>query len=235
MHPQNSYVTLTYDNEHLPSDQGLLPNDITKCFKTLRNWGFEFSYFQAGEYGEKYLRPHHHVIFMGISFDHDRVFTRTRSHRPIWVSPTLRKAWPYGNHEIEETNFAAGCYVAQYTAKKISNQPLDRVDADGVTWEVRPPYISMSKGIGTTWFQKYHDDVYPQDFIVFGDGQITRPPKFYDDLYKIMDPKGFQAVKDRRAAYSEAKEPVSYLQQANRHYISQSRVDAKIREPDENP
>lgn len=233
MRDKNAYITLTYRDEDLPEESSLLKNDITKFFKTLRNNGFEFQYFQCGEYGEKYLRPHHHVILLGVNFDLDRVLVRMRNERPIWNSASLSTAWPYGNHELEEVNFAAGCYVAQYTQKKLSNQPVQRIDPDsGETWEVIPPYVTMSKGIATDWFDRYYGDVYPHDFVVFGDGQISRPPVFYDRLYAKMDPDAWAAIRESRAVFSAAND-VSWQSLQNREYVTTKRYEAKIREPDD--
>lgn len=232
MHSQNSYVTLTYNDESLPHDKGLLPNDITKFFKSLRNWGHSFRYFQCGEYGSQFLRPHHHIIFMGISFNFDRSLVRVRNKRPIFNSPTLSMAWPYGNHEIEEVNYAAGCYVAQYTAKKLTNQPLDRWDANGETWTVEPAYTTMSRRppLGTSWFEKYWEDVYPHDFCKLEDDRTSRPPPYYDKLYAKMDPEGWSALRDTRSAFSEANSH-TWEDLRRREYVSQKRQDTKTREP----
>ena len=58
MHKDNCFVTLTYDDAHLPSDYGLQKDDLTKFFKRLRfNTGAKIRYYAAGEYGELYNRP----------------------------------------------------------------------------------------------------------------------------------------------------------------------------------
>lgn len=56
------FVTLTYDDEHLPSDNGLHISDLQKYFKRLRR-DLDYSnrkikYFACGEYGDQFGRPH---------------------------------------------------------------------------------------------------------------------------------------------------------------------------------
>jgi len=227
----SSYVTLTYNEKSLPHGATLLPSDIVKTFKTLRNDGKSFKYFQCGEYGEEFLRPHHHVIFLGEAFTSDRKLARTRHGRPIWSSDQLSRAWPHGNHEIETVNFAAGCYVAGYTTKKLHSQPIERTDpATGETWDVLPSYITMSKGIGTDWFNKYSDDIYPHDFVQLNDEKTARPPTWYDHLHSLRDPESWKAIQDSRKSFAD-QHSRSWQDLRNCEYVTQKKQDAKTREP----
>lgn len=62
------FVTLTYDDEHLPSDGSLRPDDLQLYFKRLRKAiaPARLRYYAVGEYGSKYERPHYHVILFGV-------------------------------------------------------------------------------------------------------------------------------------------------------------------------
>lgn len=60
------FVRLSYDNEHLPTNNGyptLQIADLQKFFKKLRKTGLQFRYFAVGEYGGQFGRPHYHVLF----------------------------------------------------------------------------------------------------------------------------------------------------------------------------
>ena len=47
-----SFITLTYDDEHLPKDLSLKPKDLTDFWKRLRkDYGKPIKYFACGEYG----------------------------------------------------------------------------------------------------------------------------------------------------------------------------------------
>lgn len=56
-----SFITLTYDDDHLPSDASLHPEDLTLFWKRLRKNldGRKIKYFACGEYGDATQRPHY--------------------------------------------------------------------------------------------------------------------------------------------------------------------------------
>jgi hypothetical protein len=47
--------------------------------------------------------------------------------------------------------------------------------------------MSRRPGIAADWFAKYFEDVYPSDSI-YVNGRVMRPPKYYDVLFKKLDP-----------------------------------------------
>ena len=47
--------------------------------------------------------------------------------------------------------------------------------------------MSRMPGIGSTWLEKYFDDVYPRDYVVINNTQI-KPPRFYDKILEKKDP-----------------------------------------------
>lgn len=57
MHERNCFLTLTYDDDHLPKYGQLVKSDLQKFFKRLRHH-FNFKYVACGEYGERRRRPH---------------------------------------------------------------------------------------------------------------------------------------------------------------------------------
>lgn len=51
-----SFVTLTYDDEHLPSDKALHKKEVQNFMKRLRKYsGLKLRYYAVGEYGTKVL------------------------------------------------------------------------------------------------------------------------------------------------------------------------------------
>ena len=66
MHDDNCFITLTYDDNHVPSDMSLVKMDFTNFIKRLRkNTGEKIRYYACGEYGELYQRPHFHACLFG--------------------------------------------------------------------------------------------------------------------------------------------------------------------------
>ena len=74
-------------------------------------------------------------------------------------------------------------------------------DRDGVV--VKPEYNTMSRrpGIGKPWLDKYKKDVYPHDYIIIHTSkgpQKLRPPRFYDENYKLERPYEFDDIVEKR-------------------------------------
>ena len=54
--------------------------------------------------------------------------------------------------------------------------------------------MSRRPGIGKTWFEKYKEDVYPNDFVILR-GKKCRPPKYYDKLLELEDAYTYDDIK----------------------------------------
>ena len=64
LHEVNCFLTLTYDDEHLPEGNTLEPSHLTLFIKRLRE-RFRpnaIRYFACGEYGDRSERPHYHLV-----------------------------------------------------------------------------------------------------------------------------------------------------------------------------
>ncbi|AXH77128.1 MAG: replication initiator protein [Microviridae sp.] len=126
-HEFNCFVTLTYDDDHLPKTCGckacsgyhetgtLKPKHGTDFLKRLR---FDLStknrvcrFYWVGEYGDTTQRPHYHALLFGVS--------------EIETS-TIQAHWPYGHVMVGECNIHTASYTAQYVTKKLtkSDDPL---------------------------------------------------------------------------------------------------------------
>jgi len=215
-HAENCFLTLTYDDSHLPgaaSDDfrqpGLDPDDLTKFFKRLRkrlNLGPEkLRYFACGEYGERFARPHYHVCLFGFGFYSDRlIFKRGNSGCTIYTSKLLSSIWTDGFASVGELSFESAAYVARYVCKKITGKGAEdhyrKTDLlTGERYFVEPEFARMSlkPGLGATWYAKYASDVFPHDYCVV-DGLKVKPPRFYDAKLEVEWPDKFMEVKAER-------------------------------------
>ncbi|QXP07883.1 MAG: replication initiator protein [Arizlama microvirus] len=211
MHQDNCFITLTYNDENLPPLASLQLDDYQRFMKRLRKkYGSKIRFFHCGEYGEKYGRPHYHAILFNHDFD-DKYHWRTtdQGHR-CYRSPSLEKLWPYGNCEIGDVTFESAAYVARYIMKKVTGSAAEHHYCVGHTeygelLYKKPEYVTMSRrpGIGSSWFQKYHTDVYPDDFVVIRNDLKTRPPKYYDKLLSVLDGHLHDDIKYSRELSSE--------------------------------
>lgn len=75
MYDDTGFVTLTYDDEHLPEDGGLRKKDFQDFLKLLRYHlgDVKIKYYMCGEYGEKNHRPHYHAIMFGVGYNHRKL------------------------------------------------------------------------------------------------------------------------------------------------------------------
>ena len=204
MHEDNSFITLTYDDEHLPENRSLDIRHFQLFMKRLRKKiGVKIRFYHCGEYGENFGRPHYHACLFGYDFP-DKTLWKKSNEMPLYRSELLEGLWTFGYSSIGRVTFESAAYVARYIMKKITG---DRADTHyewicpetGEIFERKPEYTTMSRrpGIGRQWLDAYHEDVYPEDFVVIK-GKKMRPPKYYDAQFEIVEPKLHRRMKSKR-------------------------------------
>lgn len=206
LHDDNCFVTLTYNDEHLPSDLGLHHRDFQLFMKRLRKAFPDIRprYYMCGEYGGQFGRPHFHVILFGINFPDRTIWRRSPSGSDLYRSASLEKLWPFGYSSIGDVTFESAAYVSRYIMDKVTGKDADKayeaISKDtGEVFTRRPEYnrMSLKPGIGAGWFDKYSTDVFPHDRVVH-DGTQSKPPRYYDKLFSRVDPETFSSIKAKR-------------------------------------
>lgn len=201
----NAFVTLTYDDEHLPENGSLRFKDLQDFLKRLRKrckgvqvadsqFHRPIRYFACGEYGDKTKRPHYHLLLFNIRLDDKKKIGTAANGDPKYTSQTLSDLWTLGNHEIGEVTPASASYVAGYAAKKVARRPTDEFyegidrSTGEVLWTREREGIRMSlkPGLGQYWYDRYKSQL-KHGFIVI-DGKKLRVPRFYADKYKSEFP-----------------------------------------------
>lgn len=189
-HDKNCFITLTYDDDHLPGDHSLHVEHFQKFMKRLR-WHSDvpIRFLHCGEYGAKNGRPHYHAILFGYDFDDKYFFFRRRGHN-VFRSPTLEKLWPFGICSVGEVTYDSCAYVARYTLKKIKD--TKEYESEGL----KPPYITMSRrpGIASDWLDKYGSEVKANNFVFFK-GFKNKVPRYYRDKLALTDPVYYAKIK----------------------------------------
>lgn len=192
MHDKASFVTLTFDDKYLDPNGSLRKRDFQLFMKRLRKKydGANIRYFHCGEYGLRYLRPHHHAILYGVQFE-DAV---SRIGQSFKVSDTLSSLWPFGFSSVGDVTSDSISYVTSYTLKKVTREPRE------LSLGILPEYHSMSlkPAIGKSWFDKYHSDLYGIDKAVISDSRQYKVPKYYDKLLMRFDSKKYLDIKEKR-------------------------------------
>lgn len=206
----NCFITLTYDDEHLPDDLSVDVRVFQRFMKRLRKrYGAGIRFFHCGEYGSKKFRPHYHAILFNHDFE-DKVLWKTQSNgERLYVSAGLQELWPQGYSSVGTVTFQSASYVARYVTKKVlASGPFSRVVINpetGEVYPVRPEYGTMSRGgragpggIGRGWLEKFSDETARDDYVVMR-GMKMRPPRAYDALLSESDIKA-RKFKRRRDA-----------------------------------
>lgn len=209
LHDDNSFITLTYGPEHLPSGGTLIKKHWQDFAKRLRKRRPPRSvrYLHCGEYGVEARRPHYHAILFGVRFLDQQPYDTSADGCILYTSAELAALWPFGFSTVGEATFESIAYVARYTVKK--NQPkltfmgeerYEHIDLDtGEVLPVQSEYLtcSLKPAIGKNWFDQFKGDVYPSDEVIIR-GKQQKPPKYYDTLLGMRDAEQLAVIKDLR-------------------------------------
>ncbi|WNK14563.1 MAG: replication initiator protein [Microvirus sp.] len=206
LHEENSFLTLTYDDAHLPDNYSVSVREMQLFLKRLRQEvGKPVRFFACGEYGDKGGRPHYHLILFGYGFPDRTVWRKSPSGFLLYRSQQLEKVWPYGNSEIGTVTPSSGGYVARYVLKKVGGEPAaehyERLHPlTGEIVRVAPEFATQSRnpGLGSGWIDKYADDCFPSDFII-QDGKKVPVPLYYSrKLEQFDEQRHTQLIRERR-------------------------------------
>lgn len=224
----NCFVTLTYDDDHLPKDRSLCRKHVQDFLKRLR---FKFldrkiRVFYCGEYGDQLERPHYHLCLFNLDFK-DRVKFKKVNDFWYYSSDTLSSLWTFGFSTVCDFSFETAAYVARYCTKKINGRDAEEHYKGKV-----PEFAGMSlkPGIGKPWFDRFaKTDLFPHDNLVVRKSEC-KPPRYYDILRERVDPEGFAKAKESRRQDGERrKDNSSFKRLAVRLKCLEARTKLLIR------
>lgn len=207
MHDRNCFITLTYDDEHMPEDGSVDVRDWQLFAKRLRQEKGKFRYFHCGEYGTDLGRPHYHACLFGLDFRADRVrVKKSDSGADVDRSPDLERIWGKGICAVGNLEMGSALYVAKYVTKKITGS-----EAGAHYGDRRPEYCSMSRrpGLGRSWFDQFASDVFPSDECVV-EGKRYPVPEFYTRLLEELPQAEVRGKRIGRANRRREKTPEDF-------------------------
>lgn len=239
LHNQNAFLTLTYNDQHLPEDYSVHPRELQLFMKRLREYldrkeeGTKVRFYACGEYGSATLRPHYHILLFGYQFSDLQLHRRGRHGHPIWKSETLSTLWPYGWAYTASVGEQSAGYVARYVMKKQIGDHRACQDiyytrihpVYGTFHRVQPEFHLMSRrpGLGADWAKRYKSDYFPSDFVIFN-GKKAPVPKFYNSN---LTEEELADVKKRRKAHFKT---IPESERTNRRRAVKATVrDARIK------
>lgn len=167
VHPSSLFITLTYDPQHLPLNEGGVPTlnkgDLQRFFKRLRfNTKKHIKYYACGEYGSLTGRPHYHAIVFNVTPD------------------DVNLAWSVRGESIGQTYFGATGsasirYVTGYICKSYGRVFRPDVEAE---------FSLMSKGLGKSYLTPAVINWHKQNaanYVVLRGGAKHTLPRYYKD------------------------------------------------------
>lgn len=227
MYSKNCFITLTYDDDHLPPD-GSLHYDhfqafmkrlrkVCKGVDTLPDGSNPLRFYMCGEYGSKTKRPHFHAIIFNFDFPDKTVWKKSGSGHILFRSKLLEQLWPFGYSSVGVVTSNSIAYVTRYMLSKVygdvaRDHYISIDEESGEISQLIPEfnYMSLKPGIGKLWFDRFASDVYPHDFVVH-DGKKLRPPRYYDTLLKTTNPDLYNQIVASRIDHVKKSEVNSTL------------------------
>lgn len=223
-HKQSLFVTLTYDEKHIPKNKVINPDGEVTTVATLnkkhlsdfmkylrqeyaKEHDNKLRFFGCGEYGSKTHRPHYHVIIFGLELDaiNDLTFRHTNFQGDrFYTSKMIDKVWKKGLAVVSECTWESCCYTARYIMKKQLGKGAKEYYEDMC---IEPEFTQMSRmpGIGKQYYLD-HPEIFEKDFISIATGKGGRdiyPPKYFERLYEADFPDEAALRKEKRQQSAE--------------------------------
>lgn len=213
-HDSAYFVTLTYDDDHVPrvvadyKDDGtpiehlsLVKRDAQLWMKRLRK---QFSndkirFFLAGEYGSKTFRPHYHAIVFGLHLGDLQLLKKSALGDDYYVSPRLSRTWPNGFSMVAAVTWQSCAYVTRYVTKKVGTGKRFDYEHAGI----EPPFSLMSNrpGLGLQYYLDHPEMMETgETYISTEDGSRTvKAPRYFYKHLERDNPELFAALSETRA------------------------------------
>lgn len=214
------FVTLSYRDDALVYNEGAnfatLENDaISDFMRKLRDYfghDIKIRYFGCGEYGDRTMRPHYHIIVFGAPLNDLTIdmpdmskpllksgkypiFRRKNSNGDyVFFSQAIYDCWQKGKIEVENASWNTAAYVSRYVMKKQKGTAKEIYDR----LKILPEYLRMSNrpGIGARWLEANKTKLLRNDYMSVKNKngvQTTRPPRYFEKLM-MKDPESLDAA-----------------------------------------
>lgn len=227
-HDSAYFVTLTYDDAHVPKSWSLAPptaafgytGEVVAPAMTLRRRDFtlfmkqlryrfpndNIRYFASGEYGTSTLRPHYHAIIFGLHLDDLEPYTKSSLGYQYFNSPSLSRCWIDGATGESKGYVVVGrvtwdtcAYTARYIMKK-QKGPKSRDYYFQAGLEAEFSAMSRRPGIAAYYYQE-HPEIWRYDKINVctpDGGRQFTHPLYLRRMFELDEPLESFAFSERR-------------------------------------
>lgn len=230
----NYFVTLTYNQEHLPIPDEmenqktheiyinpgtwkgtLVKEHLSQFIKSFRNYLYRnfnkwegLKFYACGEYGSdlKTSRPHYHIILMNCPKLNLEPTGEynKKTGDPYYTNKRIEKIWGKGMINIGEATWDSISYTAGYTNKKLFGNL--KYEHHAQRGQI-PIFSNMSRrpGIGNEYFKENKWDIYELDEIINSKGQSIKPPGYFDKLMDQEEHEYLELKKLMRSRFSQSE------------------------------
>lgn len=155
-HNDGWFITLTYSDQCLPKNGLLNKRDLTLFIKKIREAvrPNRIKYYAVGEYGERTLRPHYHLIVFSLGDNQEEVLKM------------VADKWNFGQVQVGFCTPKSINYVTKYLLKYQSG---------------KESFSVMSKNLGIGYIKRtreYHECIGNAHY-VYPNGYKTKLPRYY--------------------------------------------------------
>lgn len=198
------FVTLTYDNAHVPVNNYCDPEtgeiresltlrkrDVQRFHKILRNSfpGWKLRFYLAGEYGEVTKRPHMHAIYFDLPLDFTKLelWSVQSQGFTLYKCPELEKIWRCGNVIVSPVSWQTCAYVARYVTKKLNGPAAEFYQI----FNLEPEFALMSRkpGLGHQYIVDHPDSSFSEIILPTEDGKrVFMPPRYFKQVWQRDHP-----------------------------------------------
>ena len=200
------FVTLTYDDDHLPEGFNIQQNHLQLFLKRFRSYvnyhfGTKLKYYAIGDYGEKTGRPHYHALMFGVGKS-CKIFKYTDFEKGHCTC----QQWQHGFVHVSTMTTGRIKYVTGYVTKERNSiAMMERIGAE-VT-----PFRIMSNGIGKEYLLK-NTETLTKDLCIYKRGVAVKLPRYYRKSLEVKDEEVSKRLKER-----------AYLKQQASHALLKAR------------
>lgn len=191
---KSMFLTLTYDDEHIPLKGSLFKRDLQLFFKRLRKAsGRKFKYYACGEYGDAGQRPHYHMVLFG--FDYSSIQDR-RMIKAVWQRANIHTGYNFGTVTRDSCRYTCDYIMKAYISGNDKAKFFEETGRE-------PPFRVSSLGIGKRYCLDNAELLKKRLYCLNPDGHKVPLPRYYRTLLGISAFDYYDIIRKNEELYKE--------------------------------
>ena len=172
------FVTLTYNNENLPSDKSVNVRDVQLFIKRLRKYysNIKIKYFCVSEYGSenRTFRPHYHLIIYGLTFED------TKENVFKYSAIFTKNIWKKGFTTVKPVHQNTIGYTLKYIMKNVLYENKQLIKKG-----LKVNFSLKSKGLGFDYLINNWEKYVYANYIPFKKYKVGIPRYYRNKLIDL--------------------------------------------------